>query len=70
MPSPLGRVAEQSEVGRGLCAPKVGIFLYPCTALFRHGQSRATFPKGEGFCCCLQEAKKEDCVAALFPYLN
>ena len=55
MPSPLGRVAERSEAGRG--------------DLFRHGLRRATFPRGEGlfpipsgigFKVLLQE-KQTDC---------
>ena len=46
MPSPLGRVAEQSEVGRGLPL-KAAVSLRD--TLFRHGFRRATFPRGEGF---------------------
>ena len=43
-PSPLGRVAEQSEAGRGFCAKGASGY----AALFRQPLRAATFPKGEG----------------------
>ena len=56
-PSPLGRVAERSEVGRGIKNCYVIWITTACTPLpscLRH----ATFPIGEGFGCGVKQLDK------------
>ena len=52
MPSPLGRVAEHSEDGRGTVKCYVFACIYEFFVvpahLFRHALRHATFPRGEG----------------------